>query len=224
MGDDKQDGDRAACSEEFIGRHGSISRMYVATATLVAIRSARYKSGMAPDRMSRETLLPLLAAYVLENGLADVSLRPLAKAAGTSDRMLLYHFGSKEELVAALLEYLASMYAATLDAAFPDGAAMSRRSLAEAVLRTTAQPDFASFMRVWWDIVAGCADGNAHYLASAGAMADRLLEWIETHLPTDDPNPVAGARAVLAVIEGAMMLRTIGRGDIGEAGLAALES
>ena len=54
--------------------------------------------------MSRETLLPLLAAYVLENGLADVSLRPLAKAAGTSDRMLLYHFGSKEELVAALLE------------------------------------------------------------------------------------------------------------------------
>jgi len=29
---------------------------------------------------------------------------------------------------------------------------------------------------------------------------------------------------VLAVIEGAMMLRTIGRGDIGEAGLAALES
>ena len=174
--------------------------------------------------MSRETLLPMMAAYVLENGLADVSLRPLAKAAGTSDRMLLYHFGSKEELVAALLEYLASMYAATLEAAFPDGAATSRRSLAEAVLRTTAQPDFAPFMRVWWDIVAGCADGNAHYLASAGAMADRLLEWIETHLPTDDANPVAGARAVLAVIEGAMMLRTIGRGDIGEAGLAALES
>ncbi|MEC7952275.1 MAG: TetR/AcrR family transcriptional regulator [Pseudomonadota bacterium] len=174
--------------------------------------------------MSRETLLPMLAGYVLENGLADVSLRPLAKAAGTSDRMLLYHFGSKEELVAALLEYLASMYAATLDAAFPDGAATSRRSLAEAVLRTTAQPNFAPFMRVWWDIVAGCADGNAHYLASAGAMGDRLLEWIETHLPTEDPNPVAGARAVLAVIEGAMMLRTIGRGDIGEAGLAALES
>ena len=68
------------------------------------------------------------------------------------------------------------------------------------------------------------AFGLAHYLASAGAMADRLLEWIEAHLPTDDPNPVAGARAVLAVIEGAMMLRTIGRGDIGEAGLAALES
>ena len=55
-------------------------------------------------------------------------------------------------------------------------------------------------------------------------MGDRLLEWIETHLPTEDPNPVAGARAVLAVIEGAMMLRTIGRGNIGEAGLAALES
>ncbi|HBM04559.1 MAG TPA: TetR/AcrR family transcriptional regulator, partial [Erythrobacter sp.] len=32
--------------------------------------------------MSRETLLPLLAAHVMAHGLADASLRPLARAAG----------------------------------------------------------------------------------------------------------------------------------------------
>ena len=39
--------------------------------------------------------------YVLEHGLIGLSLRPLAAELGTSDRMLLYHFGSKDELVAA---------------------------------------------------------------------------------------------------------------------------
>jgi AcrR family transcriptional regulator len=41
--------------------------------------------------------------YVLEHGLITLSLRPLAAALGTSDRMLLYHFGSKDALVADVL-------------------------------------------------------------------------------------------------------------------------
>lgn len=41
--------------------------------------------------------------YVLVHGLLTLSLRPLASALGTSDRMLLYHFGSKERLVGEVL-------------------------------------------------------------------------------------------------------------------------
>jgi AcrR family transcriptional regulator len=41
--------------------------------------------------------------YVLEHGLLDLSLRPLAAALGTSDRMLLYHFKDKNDLVATVL-------------------------------------------------------------------------------------------------------------------------
>jgi AcrR family transcriptional regulator len=41
--------------------------------------------------------------YVLERGLAGLSLRPLAAATGTSPRVLLYLFGSKEGLVLELL-------------------------------------------------------------------------------------------------------------------------
>ena len=43
--------------------------------------------------------------YALEHGLIGLSLRPLAADLGTSDRMLLYHFGSKDELVAAILRH-----------------------------------------------------------------------------------------------------------------------
>jgi AcrR family transcriptional regulator len=42
----------------------------------------------------RHDLAEAATDYVLEHGLLDLSLRPLAAALGTSDRMLLYHFGA----------------------------------------------------------------------------------------------------------------------------------
>ncbi|RRO15089.1 TetR/AcrR family transcriptional regulator [Saccharopolyspora rhizosphaerae] len=47
----------------------------------------------------REELLAKLLAYSADHGLSEVSLRPLAAAVGSSPRMLLYFFGSKEGLV-----------------------------------------------------------------------------------------------------------------------------
>jgi AcrR family transcriptional regulator len=51
----------------------------------------------------RAELLDACYAYLLEHGLAGLSLRPLAKATGTSPRVLLYLFGNKEQLVRELL-------------------------------------------------------------------------------------------------------------------------
>lgn len=51
----------------------------------------------------REDLAARATDYVLEHGLIGLSLRPLAAALGTSDRMLIYHFGSKDELIATVL-------------------------------------------------------------------------------------------------------------------------
>jgi AcrR family transcriptional regulator len=58
---------------------------------------------MVRDSARRDDLAEAATDYVLEHGLVGLSLRPLAAALGTSDRMLLYHFGSKDELVAAVL-------------------------------------------------------------------------------------------------------------------------
>jgi AcrR family transcriptional regulator len=48
-------------------------------------------------------LLEAAYRYVLANGLADMSLRPLAKDIGSSPRVLIFLFGSKEGLIRALL-------------------------------------------------------------------------------------------------------------------------
>jgi len=51
----------------------------------------------------RNRLLNAAIAHVTEHGVADVSLRRLATALGTSHRMLIYHFGSKEGLLVEIV-------------------------------------------------------------------------------------------------------------------------
>ncbi|MCW2786010.1 MAG: regulatory protein TetR [Marmoricola sp.] len=51
----------------------------------------------------REELLERVTDHVLAHGLIGLSLRPVAAAVGTSDRMLIYHFTSRDALVSAVV-------------------------------------------------------------------------------------------------------------------------
>lgn len=51
----------------------------------------------------REDLLNQATDYVLTHGLIGLSLRPLAAAIGTSDRMLIYHFDNRDALITAII-------------------------------------------------------------------------------------------------------------------------
>lgn len=51
----------------------------------------------------RRDIVEAATDYALEHGLVGLSLRPLAAALGTSDRMVLYHLGSKDQLVAEII-------------------------------------------------------------------------------------------------------------------------
>jgi AcrR family transcriptional regulator len=172
--------------------------------------------------MSRETLLPLLMGHVLAHGLGQASLRPLAKAAGTSDRMLIYHFGSKEALVADLLTHIAGVYAAMLDAAIAGSAPpATRRALLARILAQNGDPAMQPFMLLWWEIVAGSARDLPGFRAAAQAMVTKLLGWLEAQMPAGDPDPAGGARFLLTAIEGAAMLAAVGHADTAQDGLLA---
>jgi len=56
-----------------------------------------------PDPSIRATLLDQAVDYVIAHGVGDLTLRPLAKALKTNARMLIYHFGSREELLRQIL-------------------------------------------------------------------------------------------------------------------------
>jgi len=54
----------------------------------------------------RERLLQASIGYFAENGIGDASLRQIAAGIGTSHRMLIYHFSSREGLLEAVVDEL----------------------------------------------------------------------------------------------------------------------
>lgn len=55
------------------------------------------------DAVHRDALLDRIVDYVHEHGVGDISLRPLARAVGSSPRVLLYYFKSKEDLIVEVI-------------------------------------------------------------------------------------------------------------------------
>src|SRR3954447_20053662 len=83
----------------------------------------------------REELLGAVVDHVLEHGLRDFSLRRAAAEAGTSHRILLYHFGTTSELRREVLAEI-------------------RRPVIEAARAALRQPD-ADPMTTAWEILSG---------------------------------------------------------------------
>jgi AcrR family transcriptional regulator len=57
-----------------------------------------------PPDHPRDVLLGRIVEWFAANGILDTSMRTLAAGVGTSNRMLNYHFGSREQLLAAVIE------------------------------------------------------------------------------------------------------------------------
>jgi AcrR family transcriptional regulator len=74
------------------------------------------------ERSRRDRLLAAVIAHVESHGIGDLSLRELAAAIGTSHRMLIYHFGSKEGMVIALVHAVEAAQRTFLAQLFADPA------------------------------------------------------------------------------------------------------
>ncbi|HEY6150464.1 MAG TPA: TetR family transcriptional regulator [Gaiellaceae bacterium] len=151
------------------------------------------------DPHRRAHTLGRAADYVLENGLEGLSLRPLAAALGTSTRMLLYDFESKEQLVDEILAEIRRRLAGRL--AELQGEGDDAATLVEIWSWVSAE-ERAPFMRVFFEThVRALSDPKAHR-----PMIDDWLRFLESRW---EPEPLDPATATLfvAVIRGLLLDR-----------------
>ncbi len=175
---------------------------------------------MAKRRLSKPELLKKMGAYVLENGLSTASLRPLAQAAGTSDRMLIYHFETKESLITEVLQFLAQDFAQKLETALPSDRQTSTGAMPRQIMSVLRRAEFRPYIAIWLDIVASAAFNRASYRETGGNIADFFVNWIAVRLPPSTENPKATAHLMLTLIEGAHALDTVGRTEIADQAIA----
>ncbi|HKC28766.1 MAG TPA: hypothetical protein VKB75_12210 [Jatrophihabitans sp.] len=153
----------------------------------------------------RTELLEAAYDYVLANGLADISLRPVAEAIGSSTGVLRFLFGSRDGLVIALVERARADELAMLDR-LPDSGLLST---ATALWGWLSDPAHRMLLRLWTESYA------TSLLAEPGPWADfarsSVSQWLAV-LAKAQPAAVrrtadgrAQCTAVLALLRGAML-------------------
>jgi AcrR family transcriptional regulator len=171
----------------------------------------------------RDAAVELMADHLLSEGLSAATLRPLAAAAGTSDRMLLYYFADKDEILSVTLHRLAERMLAQLDEAVPVGKPRPFRILLEEVGVVVASDGIKPFMHLWLDLASGASRGLQPHLYIAGQIADKFLAWVTSRLKVKaHENLAASAALFLTFLEGMHLLDAIGRPSIAESAATAL--
>jgi AcrR family transcriptional regulator len=113
--------------------------------------------------------------YVLSHGVADLALRPLAKAIQTNARMLIYHFGSREGLMREILAGLRKREDAYIRAWFKS--AKKPRTLAEFLRwywRRLSAPQARPAARLIFELYALALRDPRGY---PGVLTDPLVYW-----------------------------------------------
>jgi AcrR family transcriptional regulator len=184
--------------------------------------SSGVNDGIAPAGR-RDTLLTGAIDYALDHGLAGLSLRPMAAELGTSDRMLIYHFGSRDRLVAAILEGIADRLRALLAGSMPSGL-VSPRTVLDAAMSASSDPHGLALLRALLQVVGLAAQGDEVAQSTGFAVTENWLDWLEDRLDVPEPDRRTAAIAVLVLIDGFVMLSALGVGEEARAGVAAMAS
>ncbi len=150
----------------------------------------------------RRAIVEAAASHLIENGLQNSGLRAIAQSVGMSDRMIMYYFDTKDDLVSAALELIGEGLAAGMESAVPNGNATPKQILG--ALAETLQSDEAqAIMRLWFEIVGLAMRGHEPYRQTAALLLERSEEQIKGKLRSDQKHR---AREVLGALEGKVMI------------------
>jgi AcrR family transcriptional regulator len=157
---------------------------------------------------ARERLLAAAVDQAMRGGIADLSLRELAAAIGTSHRMLLYHFGSREGLLTAVAR---AVEEAQLAAVSEQGFANARR-----LWQHFSDPQLWPAERLFFELYAHALLGRP---GTEGFLDNAIEPWVTAITPAiaeqaglDDRTARAEARLAVAVTRG-LLLDLLATGD-----------
>jgi AcrR family transcriptional regulator len=163
-----------------------------------------------PDAPRRRELLDDLVDAFAAGGIGGRPLRDVAAAVGTSHRMLLHHFGSRDELLLAVVEEVERRQVLVLDQLPADPA-----DAVAAMWASVRRPEVRPFERLFFECYSRAAQGEAPFTRLLPRAVDGWLAAGAEHHPHLDP---AAIRLGLAVTRG-LLLDLVATGD--EAGVDA---
>jgi len=167
-----------------------------------------------PDDQPRERLLAAGVEYAVAHGIGELTLRELAAAIGTSHRMLIYHFGSKEGFLIAVVRAVEDAQR-RLFAGFASDPDLDPAEAARRFWTGIADPHLWPQERLFFELYARALHGRP---GTEGLLDGIVESWVapitELAVERGVPRDVArvDARLGVAVIRG-LLLDLLATGD-----------
>ena len=158
----------------------------------------------SPILTPKQRLLAAVVDVALADGISDKSLRTIAEAAGTSHRMLIHHFGSREGLLVEVIREVEAQQRAAMLALRDESGEVSDDQ-ADRFWQHLRSPELAAQERLFFEVYGQALQGRPW----ATPMLDGVVEdWVA---PVAAMGEALGASPELARVV-ARLYVAVGRG------------
>ena len=162
-------------------------------------------------KYSRDEILDGALQTALAEGLSHLTFGRLARRLGVSDRVIVYYFPSKTELIVAILTDLAVQLQAVLADAFTEPAA-SHAELVRAAWPVLATEEVDPIFGLYFEAIGQATAGVEPFARLAGRLIEGWISWLTEFFTGDPESCRAEATATLALLDGLLLMRQLAGG------------
>lgn len=170
---------------------------------------------------SKQAVLDGALAVVEAGGLGRLTFASVAAELGTSDRMVVYYFPSKDALVSAVLVEVGARLQDLLASADTSGA-QDHRTLTAALWPVLRAPGTEGAFALYFEAVGRAAGGVEPFRSLAPALVEGWVDWLSGHLEGDPDRRRDEATAAVALIDGLLIVRQLAGAEASDRAAAAL--
>lgn len=169
---------------------------------------------MGPRHTKDEILEGALAA-VLDDGLSQLTFGRLAKRLGISDRVIVYYFPTKNDLISEVLVAVGARLQETLVEAFSDSAS-DHIDLVAAAWPALTTPHADAVFALYFEAAGLAAAGREPYRTLVPTLVEFWITWSAGFITGPPDHRRTEAETGIAVIDGLLLLRQLAGPDVAE--------
>ena len=157
---------------------------------------------------TKEEILAGALTTAFDVGLSQLTYGRVAKRLGINDRIVVYYFPTKADLVSEVLISLGTQLQQTLAPAFVSPAA-DHLALLRAAWPVLARPDADAVFALFFEANGLAATGRDPYRSVVPQLVDAWIAWAADFIVGTPTQRRAQAETAIAVIDGLLLLRQL---------------
>jgi AcrR family transcriptional regulator len=148
----------------------------------------------------------------LDDGLSQLTFGRLAKRLGISDRIIVYYFPTKDDLITEVVVSMGLRLQETLAAAF-SAPAPDYTELVRAAWPVLARPEADPIFALFFEANGLATAGRDPYRTLVPELVELWIDWASHFIEGTPAQRRTDAETAIAIIDGLLLLRLLGGAD-----------